>query len=316
MSERDSPVCPDMEDINRGTGLGCRVCKRFEVRIHHKDEAVRELSCCHCGTLMFMFSEKARAAVIMSNSRSCLMCVTLDRFEAEEDALEECVLTAYHIGAIGGDIALCAQHKQMSDFFSDVVYTLQYETDEKPIVKITAPVFITGVRFPRKKPGGIDRAFVDMSDDADDHELHVSIETKDARALQEELEKNEHNEEHTEVARAQITITYPTEDPAHATIAYDPDGPVLRPHTIKGWWQVWSGCLCIALVRPEDMRAALEQPKIDAQRVHKLTELLADARSLLGCFDDLECHTHNQAATQDEVRETIEKIDAFLKTKP
>lgn len=28
------------------------------------------------------------------------------------------------------------------------------------------------------------------------------------------------------------------------------DGPALRPHTISGWWQVWSGHVCIALLRP------------------------------------------------------------------
>jgi len=30
-------------------------------------------------------------------------------------------------------------------------------------------------------------------------------------------------------------------------------GPKLRPHTIKGWWQVWSGGICIALLTPEDV---------------------------------------------------------------
>lgn len=28
---------------------------------------------------------------------------------------------------------------------------------------------------------------------------------------------------------------------------------VLRPHTIAGWWQVWSGGICVALLRPEDV---------------------------------------------------------------
>ena len=31
------------------------------------------------------------------------------------------------------------------------------------------------------------------------------------------------------------------------------DGPALRPHTIPGWWQVWSGYICIALLTPEDV---------------------------------------------------------------
>lgn len=30
-------------------------------------------------------------------------------------------------------------------------------------------------------------------------------------------------------------------------------GPVLRPHSIPGWWQVWSGEICICLLRPEDV---------------------------------------------------------------
>lgn len=33
----------------------------------------------------------------------------------------------------------------------------------------------------------------------------------------------------------------------------DGEGPALRPHTIKGWWQVWSGHICIALLKPEDV---------------------------------------------------------------
>jgi hypothetical protein len=30
-------------------------------------------------------------------------------------------------------------------------------------------------------------------------------------------------------------------------------GPGLRPHGTPGWWQVWSGHLCIALLKPEDV---------------------------------------------------------------
>lgn len=29
--------------------------------------------------------------------------------------------------------------------------------------------------------------------------------------------------------------------------------PALRPHSIPGWWQVWSGGICIALLTPEDV---------------------------------------------------------------
>jgi hypothetical protein len=27
----------------------------------------------------------------------------------------------------------------------------------------------------------------------------------------------------------------------------------LRPHTVKGWWQVWSGGICMALLDPDDV---------------------------------------------------------------
>lgn len=38
--------------------------------------------------------------------------------------------------------------------------------------------------------------------------------------------------------------------------------PRLRPHTIRGWWQVWSGGICIALLEPSDIKAAgLRQSK-------------------------------------------------------
>lgn len=29
--------------------------------------------------------------------------------------------------------------------------------------------------------------------------------------------------------------------------------PIVRPHTIPGWWQVWSGSICIALLGPADV---------------------------------------------------------------
>jgi len=31
------------------------------------------------------------------------------------------------------------------------------------------------------------------------------------------------------------------------------EGPGLRPHTMAGWWQVWQGSVCVALLRPEDV---------------------------------------------------------------
>ncbi len=30
-------------------------------------------------------------------------------------------------------------------------------------------------------------------------------------------------------------------------------GPAVRPHTIPGWWQVWSGSICVALLSPEQV---------------------------------------------------------------
>jgi len=35
-------------------------------------------------------------------------------------------------------------------------------------------------------------------------------------------------------------------------------GPRLRPHTIPGWWQVWSGGICIALLSPKDVAPIVE----------------------------------------------------------
>lgn len=41
-------------------------------------------------------------------------------------------------------------------------------------------------------------------------------------------------------------------------------GPGLRPHTIPGWWQVWSGGLCIALLTPKDVAPLREAPQVSA----------------------------------------------------
>jgi hypothetical protein len=35
--------------------------------------------------------------------------------------------------------------------------------------------------------------------------------------------------------------------------------PRLRPHTIPGWWQVWSGGICIALLSDEDIAPVTEE---------------------------------------------------------
>lgn len=36
-------------------------------------------------------------------------------------------------------------------------------------------------------------------------------------------------------------------------------GPNLRPHTRDGWWQVWSGGICIALLEPKDLEPVTEE---------------------------------------------------------
>lgn len=41
-------------------------------------------------------------------------------------------------------------------------------------------------------------------------------------------------------------------EPQHVEPSHDRK-PALRPHTIPGWWQVWSGGLCIALLSAEDV---------------------------------------------------------------
>jgi len=35
-------------------------------------------------------------------------------------------------------------------------------------------------------------------------------------------------------------------------------GQRLRPHSISGWWQIWSGGICIALLSPEDVAPIVE----------------------------------------------------------
>ena len=33
-------------------------------------------------------------------------------------------------------------------------------------------------------------------------------------------------------------------------------GNVLRKHSVRGWWQVWSGGICVCLLSPDDFAAA------------------------------------------------------------
>ena len=34
--------------------------------------------------------------------------------------------------------------------------------------------------------------------------------------------------------------------------------PVIRKHSITGWWQVWSGGFCLTLLRPDDVKPIVE----------------------------------------------------------
>ena len=54
--------------------------------------------------------------------------------------------------------------------------------------------------------------------------------------------------------------------PALCLEPHDGKGRV-RPHSIKGWWQVWSGGICIALLRPEDVAPILasQQPASESE---------------------------------------------------
>lgn len=51
-------------------------------------------------------------------------------------------------------------------------------------------------------------------------------------------------------------------DPAACIPAHD-GGPTLRPHGTPGWWQVWSGGICVALLRPEDV-AVIRRETVEA----------------------------------------------------
>lgn len=48
---------------------------------------------------------------------------------------------------------------------------------------IAIPVFIEGVSFPKKKPGGVPRAWLELADDADGHEFKLAVPIEFARAI-------------------------------------------------------------------------------------------------------------------------------------
>ncbi len=63
-----------------------------------------------------------------------------------------------------------------------------------------------------------------------------------------------------ERAKAGIEMAIRAVDARPAERPREPfDGkPILRPHTIKGWWQVWSGGICMHLLSDEDVRPIKE----------------------------------------------------------
>ena len=48
--------------------------------------------------------------------------------------------------------------------------------------------------------------------------------------------------------------------PPEELLAPFDNGPKLRPHSIEGWWQLWSGGICIALLTPEDVAPLRGKP--------------------------------------------------------
>jgi hypothetical protein len=70
-------------------------------------------------------------------------------------------------------------------------------------------------------------------------------------------------------------------------------GRVLRPHSVRGWWQVWSGGICVCLLRPDDFRAAgILSPMIEAA-----AEAAYDA--IAGGYD-MNAPTDDDAADADD----------------
>jgi len=67
----------------------------------------------------------------------------------------------------------------------------------------TVPIFVTGVTFPRKLPGGIRRAWLELEDDADCHPLKIAVPIEFAREIAEHIPGEEEEE-----CIAQLTVTF------------------------------------------------------------------------------------------------------------
>jgi hypothetical protein len=124
-------------------------------------------------------------------------------------------------------------------------------------MKITVPVFVDGTSFPRKAPFE-GRAWVEFSDDADDHKFKVAFETKDVKLVRDALQEEEESGETPEAGYPNLWRLTLSNDAPQEVLGTNDGIPNLRPHTIPGFWQVWSGGICIALLSPEDVKPLLE----------------------------------------------------------
>lgn len=127
-------------------------------------------------------------------------------------------------------------------------------------VNISIPVFVDGVAFPRK-PLLESRSWIELADDADDHKFRVAFVTKDVKAVRDALAEEEEAGETIENGHpTKWRLTLRNDDPEEVVEPHD-KLPPLRPHTIPGWWQVWSGGICIALLAPDDIKPVLDAAK-------------------------------------------------------
>jgi hypothetical protein len=124
-------------------------------------------------------------------------------------------------------------------------------------MKITIPVFVDGTSFPRKSPLEA-RSWVEFSDDADDHTFKVAFATKDVKLVRDALQAEEESGETFDNGYPNLwRLTLDNEAPQQVREPHDKLPPV-RPHTIPGYWQVWSGGICIALLSPDDVKPLRE----------------------------------------------------------
>ena len=79
-----------------------------------------------------------------------------------------------------------------------------------------------------------------------------------ARALDAERERDEWRQQHENALACwsadlrALTAKHEALAVLNTCVTPHDGGRVLRPHSIPGWWQVWSGGVCVCLLRPED----------------------------------------------------------------